>query len=59
MKKYVPVPKIFAHVWEGVRPDPPLALLGGAKSLGHTRVNHNDWLLWQQGLVWGKFKWHH
>ena len=32
MKKYVPVPKIFAHVWRG------LALLGGAKRLGHTRV---------------------
>ena len=39
MKKYVHVPKIFAHVWGGGSGQtPPLALLGGPKSVGHTRV---------------------
>ena len=40
MKKYVPVPKIFALVWRGSGQTPPLALLGGAKRLGHTKVKY-------------------
>ena len=38
MKKYVSIPKIFAHVWRESGQTLPLALLRGAKRLGHTRV---------------------